>query len=85
MAAALVRAATQLNARALRDPAGRASVSLGYLAGALERGTAGGSGIQAELVRRVESAARFSGGAGPLPAAFERGYARGLAAGRATG
>jgi hypothetical protein len=82
---AMVLAATQLNERAHRDPGGADTVRLGYLVGAANRGAADTSGIHTDLLRRLNSAARYSAGGMPLPAAFERAYGRGYAAGRRDG
>jgi hypothetical protein len=68
----VVTAATVLNDQARKDPAGQSTVQLGYLVGALERGA---EGIHADLVRRVNSAARFK--LEPPPAEFDRGYEAG--------
>lgn len=83
--AAMLSAATQLNSAARANPGGGANVRLGYLAGAAARGAAGSGGIHADLVRRLEVAARHSPGRRPLPAAFRRAYARGVEAGLARG
>jgi hypothetical protein len=77
----MIAAATRLNGRAQRNPDGAASLQLGYLVGAVERGD---DGIHADLVRRLNSAARFS----PdrlLPAEFERSFGKGYAAGLGSG
>ena len=77
----MVETATELNAGARRDPGGAATVQLGYLVGAIERGA---DSIHADLVRRVNSAARFT----PdrlLPAEFERTFGRGYSAGLDSG
>jgi hypothetical protein len=81
---AVIDAASRLNAKARRDPAGAATVQLGYLAGAVHQGTAHVPS-EADLVRRVDSAARYAPGGGSLGAAFERAYGKGYAAGEATG
>jgi hypothetical protein len=75
---ALVRAATELNARAGEAAGGPAPIQLGYLVGSVQRGAEETSGIHADLVRRVEAAAA-------LDAAFAAPYMRGLAAGRERG
>jgi hypothetical protein len=80
----LVYAATALNLRAQDNPGGHESVVLGYLIGAAQRGAADTGGIHADLIRRLNSAARFTE-AKSLPAAFERAFGRGYAAGRADG
>ena len=83
----LISAATQLNAEARRDPAGEATTELGYLVGAAQQGAAEsggteGGGIHTDLLRRLDSAARFSEGGKPLPASFERAFGEGYAAGQ---
>jgi hypothetical protein len=78
----MIVAATKLNGEARRDPAGPAPVQLGYLLGAVSKGA---DAIHADLVRRLNSAARFNESAGPLPASFERAFGRGYAAGRTSG
>ncbi len=77
----MIAAATTLNGEAQRNPAGADSIRLGYLVGAVERGD---DGIHADLVRRLNAAARFSPG-GLLPAEFERSFGRGYAAGLESG
>lgn len=77
----IVQAATELNIAAQEDPAGPEAVQLGYLVGAIERGA---EGIHADLVRRVNSAARFSE-QGLMPAEFERTFGEGYAAGLESG
>ena len=77
----LVLTATELNSEAQRDPTGPAAIQLGYLVGAIERGA---DGIHADLVRRVNSAARFSP-EGLLPPEFERTFGQGYAAGLESG
>jgi len=81
---AVIETATRLNAEARRDPGGSATVELGYLAGAVHEGTSHVPS-EADLVRRVDTAARYSPHGGTLGAAFERGFGKGYAAGRATG
>jgi hypothetical protein len=80
---ALVIAATKLNVSGRADPAGNDPVELGYLVGAVEKGAEDTAGIHADLLRRLDSAARFAPGA--LPPAFATGYAAGLAAGKKSG
>ncbi len=82
--AAVIEAASRLNARARRAPGGAATVQLGYLAGAVHEGTAQVTS-DADLVRRVDSAARYVPGGGSPGAAFERAFGKGYAAGEATG
>ena len=77
----MVAAATELNAAAQEDPTGPEALQLGYLVGAVERGS---EGIHADLVRRLNSAARFSP-EGLLPPAFERTFGEGYAAGLESG
>lgn len=80
---AIVDAGTDLNARARQNPTGQSAIELGYLVGAVERGS---KGIHADLVRRLNAAARYSPrGAGLLPAEFERAFGRGYAAGLESG
>jgi hypothetical protein len=78
----MIVAATKLNAEARRDPAGPAPLELGYLLGAVSKGA---DPIHSDLVRRLNSAARFSETGGTLPASFERAFGRGYAAGRQSG
>jgi hypothetical protein len=77
----LIATATDLNDDARSNPTGPAAVQLGFLVGAIERGA---DSIHADLVRRVNSAARFSP-AGLLPAEFERTFGRGYSAGLESG
>jgi hypothetical protein len=77
----LTGAAEHLALRARRGDA-RAGVALGYLVGAARRGAARTPGIQAQLARRMESAAAFVGEGGPEVSAA---LARGMRAGRSTG
>jgi hypothetical protein len=81
----MIAAATQLNAEARSDPPGEATVQLGYLIGAVQQGAAEGGGIHADLLRRLDAAARFNQGGNPLPASFERAFGEGYAAGQETG
>ena len=81
----VIKAATKLNAEALRNPGGPQAVSLGYLAGAVHEGAESAAGADADLVRRLDAAARFSPGGGTLGAAFERAYGKGYAAGQEGG
>jgi len=73
-----VTAAQRLADRAAADPAGREAVQLGYLVGALRRGSRPDQGPAYELVRRVEGEATR---ADRRSAAFRRG----LRAGRRDG
>jgi hypothetical protein len=77
----MVVAATKLNAQA-RSGSDTAALQLGYLIGAVSRGA---DPIHTDLVRRLNSAAQFSQTGGSLPASFQRVFARGYAAGRASG
>ncbi len=83
--AAMLSAATQLNAEARAEPGGAANLQLGYLLGAAQRGAEGSEGIHDELVRRLAAAARYSPDNRPLPPAFLRVYRRGYDAGRTRG
>jgi hypothetical protein len=78
----MIVTATRLNAEARQDPKGPASVQLGYLLGAVAQGA---DAIHTDLVRRLNSAARFSETGGALPAEFERAFGRGYAAGQRSG
>lgn len=81
----MIGAATELNAAARRDPGGDDTVRLGYLVGAVQRGAAETGGIHADLVRRLDAAARFAPEGERLPVSFERGFGEGYAAGQANG
>lgn len=81
----VIQAATRLNANARRDPGGAETVELGYLVGAVQEGAAHASGIDADLVRRLDSAARFNPGGASPGVAFERTFGKGYAAGQDTG
>jgi hypothetical protein len=83
--AAMLAAATKLNTEARGDPGGAASIRLGYLVGAAQRGADRTEGIHAELIRRLTIAARYTPGDRPLPPAFRRAYRRGYDAGLARG
>ncbi|MGZ5333733.1 MAG: hypothetical protein ACXWD7_07505 [Solirubrobacterales bacterium] len=80
----IVTAATRLNASARQDPGSAATVQLGYLVGAVQEGAGGTGGIHADLVRRLDQAARFSPEGQPS-AEFERAFGTGYAAGQADG
>jgi hypothetical protein len=83
---ALVETATRLNADARAEPGGQANLELGYLLGAAQRGSEETEGIHADLLRRLEVAARFNPGTGPqLPPRFRATYERGFDAGRENG
>jgi hypothetical protein len=81
----VIGVATQLNGRARHDPGGRETVMLGYLVGAVQQGASQASGIDADLVRRLDAAARFNPGGGSFGVAFEHAYGKGYAAGQETG
>lgn len=81
---AMVLAATELNRRVQRSPAGESARQLGYLVGSVEEGASTTGGIHTDLVRRVNSAARFSEDAEALPASFERAFGEAYAAARAS-
>lgn len=83
--AAMVVAATKLNAAARANPGGAANLRLGYLAGAAQRGAEQTGGIHAELIRRLGAAARYSPAKRPLPPRFTRTYGRGFDAGHSSG
>jgi hypothetical protein len=79
-----IKTATLLNAQARRDPGGPATLRLGYLNGAVHEGTSHVPS-EADLVRRVDTAARYNPHGGSLGTAFERAFGKGYAAGQATG
>lgn len=81
----MVEAATFLNAAAREESGGGTGLRLGYLVGAAERGAGGTSGIHAELLRRLQAAARYSPDDGRLPAAVRTAYRRGYEAGAERG
>jgi hypothetical protein len=82
---AMLAAATKLNAEARAEPGGEASLQLGYLLGAAERGGEGTEGIHAELIRRLSAAARYSPDNRPLPPPFLQAYREGFDAGHSRG
>ena len=82
---ALVEAATRLDAEARQDPGGQANLELGYLLGAVQRGSEETEGIHTDLMRRLEVAAQFAPGKQPLPPEFQAAYKRGFDAGSETG
>ena len=82
---AVVAAATELNDRAQDDPAGDATVQLGYLIGAVQEGAATTGGIHEDLVIRLDAAARLNPGGGAFPPSFERAFGEGYAAGQSGG
>jgi hypothetical protein len=74
-------AATRLNAQARAEPGGPAALQLGYLLGAIARGSEGTEGAHAELLRRLTVAARFAPEGEPLSRRFLAAYEKGFAAG----
>jgi hypothetical protein len=82
---ALIETATALNAEARKDPRGEANLQLGYLLGAVERGTEESEGIHADLVRRLVVAARYVPGKQASPPGFLPTYSEGFEAGRSSG
>jgi hypothetical protein len=82
---AMIETATKLNAEAREDPGGDAALQLGYLLGAVKRGTEESEGIHSDLLRRLVVAARFAPGKQPLPPEFRAAYREGFDAGRAEG
>jgi hypothetical protein len=82
---AMIETATKLNAEAREDPAGDAALELGYLLGAVKRGTVESEGIHSDLLRRLVVAARFAPGSQPLSADFFHTYREGFDAGRSSG
>jgi hypothetical protein len=85
MGEAMIAAATELNSEARRKPSGEDTVRLGYLVGAVQAGASETGGIHADLVRRLDAAARFNEGGKPLPVSFERAFGEGYAAGQDQG
>jgi hypothetical protein len=82
----MVAVATELNRDARGEPGGGAAVQLGYLLGAAERGAEETEGIHADLLRRLDAAARYSPrGSEPPTAPFQAAYERGRDAGLAGG
>jgi hypothetical protein len=82
---AVIETATALNAAAREDPGSDAALQLGYLLGAVKRGSEASEGIHSDLVRRLVVAARFAPDKRPLPPAFYRAYRSGYAAGQDQG
>ncbi|MGI8727497.1 MAG: hypothetical protein ACR2K6_07440 [Solirubrobacterales bacterium] len=83
---AMITVATQLNVtareadtRADRDDA---AARLGYLLGAAEEAASETAGVHEDLIRRLNSAARFTEDGGTTSAAFERSYGAGYATAR---
>jgi hypothetical protein len=83
--AALVEAATELNAETRAEPGGDTNFQLGYLIGAAQRGADSTEGIHADLLRRLTVAARYAPGDRPLSPAFLAAYRRGFDAGHERG
>jgi hypothetical protein len=81
----LISAATRLNASVRRTGDDDAALRLGYLVGAVREGSQSTGGIHADLLRRVEAAARFAPADGAFSAHFERAFGEGHAAGQANG
>lgn len=81
----VIQAATRLNTAARRNPAGEATVELGYLVGAVQEGAATTGGIHRDLVLRLDTAARFFPRGDASPIEFERAFGEGYAAGQASG
>jgi hypothetical protein len=82
---ALIETATALNAEARAQPGGDANLQLGYLLGAVERGSEESEGIHADLLRRLAVAARYAPGKEPLSEEFLSTYQEGFDAGRSGG
>ena len=78
-------AATELNRRRRDDPAGMATVELGYLIGAVQEAASTTGGIHEDLVIRLDAAARSRGRIKRGPASFERAFGAGYAAGQRSG
>jgi hypothetical protein len=78
-------AATKLNAQARAEPDGPAALQLGFLLGAIARGSAETGGVHAELLRRLTVAARYAPDGAPLSPRFLAAYEKGFAAGREHG
>ncbi len=82
---AMLETATALNAEAREDPGADASLRLGYLLGAVQRGSEESEGIHSDLLRRLVVAARFAPGKQPLSQEFRASYREGFEAGLAGG
>jgi hypothetical protein len=78
-------AATQLSTEARAQPGGRANLELGYLLGALTRGSADTEGVHNELLRRLTVAAEYVPRGETLSPQFVATYKKGFAAGREHG
>jgi hypothetical protein len=82
---ALIETATRLNAEAREEPNGPTALELGYLVGAAKRGSEETEGIHAELLRRLEVAARYAPGTQPLSPQFLAAYRKGFDDGHSEG
>jgi hypothetical protein len=82
---AMIETATALNAEARAEPGGDANLQLGYLLGAVQRGSEESEGIHSDLLRRLIVAARYAPGKQPIPREFVVAYRTGYAAGRTDG
>jgi len=82
---AMIEAATELNAQARSEGGGEGAVQLGYLLGAVERGSEESEGIHSDLVRRLTVAARYAPDRQPLSEEFLDSYEEGVEAGRSGG
>lgn len=82
---AMIETATALNAEAREGSDGDAAFQLGYLLGAVQRGSEESEGIHSDLTRRLVVAARFAPDKQPLSQEFRDGYREGFDAGRAGG
>jgi hypothetical protein len=74
----MVTLATKLNSLARQDPGGKSNLELGYLLGAAQHAADRNEGIDAELIRRLTVAARYSPDNRPLPAELLRTYREGF-------
>jgi hypothetical protein len=79
---AALAAATKLNSQARAEPGGPAALQLGYLIGAIARGSEETEGVHDELLRRLTVAARFAPAGESLSGRFMSEYEKGFAAGR---
>jgi hypothetical protein len=82
---AMVEAATRLNAELRESASDEAAVQLGYLTGAVQEAASTTGGIHEDLTLRLESAANYTPGGKPFPAAVERFLGQGYAAGQGSG
>jgi hypothetical protein len=81
----MLRVASDLNAAARKDPGGDPPLQLGYLIGAVQKGSEETGGIHAELARRLEAAALFSPAGKAPPPPFDQRYQEGFDAAGAQG